>query len=307
MLALLVATAAAFAMTERLKLEQSPIVAPAITKVFSPVCDCESAEAVIRFGLRKGDRVSLSIVDSSNEVVRELADDVAAEGTFERRWDGLDDDGRLVAEGVYRPRLRLANGRRIFLLPNPITVDTTAPVMTMESAAPQFFSPDGDGRNDRVRVRYSVSEAANAILLVNGRRAGFTRFRPTEGTLDWYGTIQGRKQRPGLYRLQLSALDPAGNVAEPTEPTFVELSYIALGRSTIRAAARTRFGVRVTTDAAGFSWRFAGGTGTGTPGLLVLRAPRAGRYTLYVEANRHADKATVIVSPRPPRPQPAAP
>ena len=124
-------------------------------------------------------------------------------------------------------------------------------------------------------------------------------FRPLVGKLDWFGTIGGRKQPQGLYRLQLSAEDPAGNLSARTKPVFVQLTYIALGRSTIRALARTRFGVRVTTDAGSFRWRFAGRTGTGEAGLLVLKAPKAGRYTLFVETNGHADKARVVVSPRP--------
>ena len=299
-LALLGATAAAFAVSERLKLEQSPIAGPKITKVFAPTCECDSAEARIAFGLRKDDRVSLSVVDSDNEVVRRLADDVAASGRFERRWNGRDDEGRLVPDGLYKPRLKLAHGRRTFVLPNPMRVDTHPPTITLVSAKPQFFSPDGDKRRDRVRVQYRISEKAKAELLVNGVRAvGPTRFRPTEGKLDWFGTVGGRKVRQGLYRLQLSAEDAAGNLAARTKPVFVELSYIALGRSTVRAKARTRFGVRVTSDEKGFCWRFAGRTGTGEPGLLVLRAPKAGRYTLFVEANGHADKARVIVTPRP--------
>ena len=297
-LALLGATAAAFAVSERLKLEKSPIVAPEITKVFSPVCECDSAAAAIAFGLRKDDRVSLSVVNAKNEAVRELADDVPASGRFARSWNGRDNEGRIVADGVYRPRLRLAHGRRTFTLPNTIRVDTVAPTIKLVSARPQFFSPDGDGRNDRVRLRYTLTEPAKAILLAKGARAGLTRFRPLEGKLDWYGTIGGRKQRPGLYPLQLSAEDPAGNLAARTKPVFVELSYIALGRSVVRAKARTRFGIRVTTDARSFTWRFAGGHGTGEPGLLVLRAPRAGRYTLFVQANGRADKAAVIVTPR---------
>jgi hypothetical protein len=296
-LALLGATAAAFAVSERLKLEKSPIVAPEITKTFSPACKCDSARATIAFGLRKDDRVSLSVVDSDNEVVRELADDVPASGRFERRWDGRDDGGRLLPDGVYRPRLRLAHGRRTFVLPNPIRLDTHPPRITLVSAAPRVFSPDGDRRNDRVRLRYELSEPANGILLVDGKQAGRT-LRKRDDKLDWYGTIGGRRQPAGRYRLRLSAEDAAGNLAARTAPVVVQVRYIALARATVRAKARTRFGVRVTTDARRFSWRFAGGTGTAKPGLLVLRAPRAGRYTLFVEANGHADRARVVVTPR---------
>ena len=111
----------------------------------------------------------------------------------------------------------------------------------------------------------------------------------------------------GTHRVQLRGereTRGAGTDDQNARPV-VEISYVTLGRETIRARARTRFGVRVTTDAARFSWRFAGRTGEAKPGLLVLRAPTAGRYTLYVDVNGHGAKARVIVTPRP-RPSRAA-
>ena len=301
-LVLLGATAVAFGVSERLKLERAPIAAPDITKVFSPVSEGEKAHATIGFRLREAGRVSVSVVDAEGDIVRDLVDERAlpAGGRLETIWDGADENGAIVAEGLYRPRLRLSRDRRTIILPNPIRVDTTAPRVTRMTVRPEFFSPDGDGRNDRVRVGYELNEKANAMLYANGVREVRTRFRPTEGTLDWNGRIDGRLQRAGLYRLQVGAEDQAGNLARRTRPAFVEISYITLGRQTVRARARTRFGIRVTTDAARFRWRFAGGSGQATPGLLVLRAPRApGRYTLFVETNGHADKATVVVTPRP--------
>src|SRR5438477_12199752 len=62
--ALLGATAAAFAVTEGLKLEPSPVRSTDVDKVFSPVCDCLSRVAHIRFRLRKTDRLTLAIVDN---------------------------------------------------------------------------------------------------------------------------------------------------------------------------------------------------------------------------------------------------
>jgi hypothetical protein len=300
-LALLGATAVAFGVSERLKLERAPIAAPDITKVFSPVSEGEKSRATIAFRLREAGGVSVEIVDSQGDVVRELVESrrLPAGGRLETVWDGRDENGVVVGEGIYRPRLRLTRDRRTIIMPNPIRVDTTAPRVIRVTSRPQFISPDGDGRNDRVRVRYRLSEKANAMLYANGTREVRTLFRPTEGTLTWNGKIDGRLQRAGLYRLQVGAEDEAGNLAARTKPEFVQISYIALGRETVRARARTRFGIRVTTDAARFRWRFAGGTGEARPGLLVLRAPGAGRYTLFVEANGHAEKARVVITPRP--------
>jgi hypothetical protein len=300
-LALLGATAVAFGVSERLKLERAPIAAPAITKVFSPVSEGAKSQASIAFRLREAGGVSVEIVDAEGDVVRDLVDQrrLPAGGRLETVWDGRDENGVVVGEGIYRPRLRLTRDRRTIILPNPIRVDTTPPRIVSVSVRPQFFSPDGDGRNDRVRVRYRLDEKANAMLYVNGTREVRTLFRPLEDTLFWNGRRDGRIRRAGLYRVQVGAEDEAGNLAARTKPEFVQISYVALGRETVRARARTRFGIRVTTDAARFRWRFAGGTGEARPGLLVLRAPRAGRYTLFVEANGHAEKARVVVTPRP--------
>lgn len=299
-LVLLVATALAFGAAERLKLERSPIAAPEIDKVFSPVCDCDSDRARIGFRLRRRDTISLAIVDLEGRIVRRLADSArVAAGPFVRTWDGRDEAGELVPQGIYRPRLRLARGRRTIILPNPIRVDTKPPSVMRIDVEPEGFSPDGDGRNDRLTVSYAVSEPANALLFVNGRRQVRTRFRPLAGQLPWFGIADGRPLPAGRYRIALAAEDVAGNVGPRTEAELVTIRYISLARDRLRARARTRFGVRVTTDARAFRWRFAGGTGAAPSGLLVLRAPRRpGRYTLFVSANRHGTFARVLVIPR---------
>ena len=78
----------------------------------------------------------------------------------------------------------------------------------------------------------------------------------------------------------------------------MRIRFIQLARENVRATARARFGVGVRSDVRRFRWRFAGRRGRARPGLLVLRAPRPGRYTLFVETNGHADSATVRVRAR---------
>jgi hypothetical protein len=297
-LGLLAATAAAFAVAERLKLERPPIAAPRIDKVFSPVCRCPTDDAEIAFRLRRADTIQIAIVDRDLRVVRRLVRSLRVPaGPFEATWDGRDDDGAIVRDGGYRPRLHLASDRRTIVLPNSIRVDTRRPRLRGVVARPVRFSPDGDGRRDKVEVFYRVNERAKALLYLGDRRLVRTRYRPLRGKVEWFGLVNGRPLRAGAYRLDLEAEDPAGNRSQPvTIP--VRIRYVELARDAIRVRARTRFGVRVATDAARFRWRFAGGTGTARPGLLVLRAPRAGRYTLFVEANGHGDRARVLVRPR---------
>jgi len=295
---LLAGTAAAFAVTERLKLVRSPILETRIlNKVFSPVCRCESDRAAIQFRLREDDRITLAVIDAGGEVVSTLIeDDPTPAGTLRVEWPGRDDEGRVVREGSYRPRVHLAEGRQTIVFPNPIRVDLTPPTVLSLRVAPRVFSPDGDGRSDKIRAFYRFDEPAHALLYVEGERRVRGRFQRLEDKVPWFGVVGGKPLRPGRYEVTLAAEDAAGNVGERAEPAIVVIRYIELAREAIRVRAQTRFGVRVRADAKSFRWRFAGGRGTAKPGLLVLRAPRnPGRYTLFVEVNGHGDRARVIV------------
>jgi len=76
-LVLLTATATAFAVTQRLKLEPSPISQTRVAKFFSPVCECESQDATIEFALRRADHLRIGIVINGREVT-------IANGEFKR-------------------------------------------------------------------------------------------------------------------------------------------------------------------------------------------------------------------------------
>lgn len=299
--ALLAATAAAFALTEGLKLERSPIVGTAVAKVFSPVCRCKTRTASIAFRLRKADTVGLSIVDSGGKVVDVVvADERFAPGRVELAWDGLSGAGTPFPEGRYRPRVHLRDAHRTIVLPNPITLDTTPPRVLAADVAPEVISPDGDRRSDAVRVRYRLSEPARAVLYVRGAKRVEQRFARERDALAWFGIVRGKPVRRGLYPLTLAARDPAGNLGEPVPIGRLTVRFVTLGRDRIVVRAGTRLAVRVSADATTIRWRLRGRAGTARPGTLVLRAPeQPGRYTLYVSASGHAAKAAVIVRAAP--------
>jgi FlgD Ig-like domain len=301
-LGLLAATAVAFVTTQRQKLERSPVGRLVITKVFSPVCDCSEDKASIQITLRRADTVTLEIVNADDERVRTLVrKQHYPRGPIALEWDGRDGSGRIVPDGAYRPRLTLASGARTFVLRNPIRVDTRSPEVTRAVIAPTTVSPDGDGRNDLVAVRYTVDERAHGLLFVDGKLNTRTRFQRLQGVMRWNGKRRGRGLPAGSYELSVGGEDTAGNVGPPTAAVAVRVRYIELGRPVVRVRMRARFGVNVLTDARRFRWRFAGGSGTARPGLLVLRAPRRpGRYTLFVAYDGHGASAPVIVTRRPP-------
>jgi hypothetical protein len=299
-IALLAATIAAFALAERLKLEPSPITNTRVpNRIFSPVCDCPTEIAPIRFVLRKPGRV-VAVILHGEDVVRTLADRRYPAGPVRLRWDGRDEAGRVVPEAAYMPRVRLPDEKRTFSLRTPIRVDTTPPRVLRAPVGPRVFSPDGDGRKDHITALYALNERAHGLLFVNGAQVERKRFQRLEGTLRWSGLRNGRTLPAGRYRIEVGAEDDAGNRAEPVD-SIVRIRYVELGRDMVRVRTLRRFGVRVIADASSFRWRFAGGTGKAEPGVLVLRAPRRpGRYQLFVEANGHGARAVVVVSRRRP-------
>jgi hypothetical protein len=299
-LVLLGATAAAFAVTERLKLERSPITGTRVDRVFSPVCECARDVSVISFVLRRRETVTLDILGRGGRPVRTVVRDRREPaGRVSYTWDGRDNLDRVVPEGVYRPRVRLRRNGRTIVLPNPIRVDTTAPVITLVRVFPRTFSPDGDGRKDRVTATYRIDERARAVMLVDGRQRVQSKFRRVEGKLVWFGRVNGRTVAPGTYEIRLRAVDRAGNRSPRTRDIAVRVRFVELSRERIAVAAGKRFAVRVLTDAESYRWLFAGRRGVGRREVLVLRAPEEpGAYSLYVTVGGRAARAAVdVVAP----------
>lgn len=211
------ATATAFAVTQRLKLEPSPISQTRVSDTFSPVCRCASKAASIEFSLRKADDVRIAIRTGSGEVT--VADGPFARGDVGVRWDGRDASGELVTDGVYYAVVHLRRAGRTIDLPNPIRVDTIRPSIDLTSLRPRVFRPG----SEKLRVTYTVSEQAHALLFVDGRRRVFTNSTRLRGRLQWYGKVRGHVIRRGRHKLRLVAEDLAGNRSVPTPVVVVRV------------------------------------------------------------------------------------
>jgi hypothetical protein len=294
-LAVLAATAAAFVVTEDLKLEPDPIARPRIDPTVSPVCQCDHQAARIAFRLRGEDVLTLTIVDANGKVVRTLVREARFQpGNHQFGWDGRDQAGRIVPDGRYRPRVELQRVNRTIDFARRITVDTKSPSIRVVHVTRRMLSPDGDGRGDAITIRYRASEPSNVVLLVNGRRQIRTRLR-SEGAIRW---APGRL-RPGLERLQLVAADAAGN-RRATQPFYVRVRYLEATPTRLRTRPRKLITVRIGTDFPRYTWRIGRRTGTARRHTLRLRAPaEPGRYRLRISAGGRRDTAVVLV--RPPR------
>ena len=188
-------TAAAFAYTQGLKQTKSPIVATQVTKEFSRF-------AHIAFGLRRADHVSIEILNSHGDVVRTLVADRAVRKGFRGfTWDGRDDGGSRLPDGVYRVRVDLQDADRTIDLPNRIVLDTVPPRVVGASARVTA---------SLLRVSYRFDGQAQALLYVNGtRRVRSASIRPV-------GHVNlALRFIPKGAVIKLVARDLAGNLSKP--------------------------------------------------------------------------------------------
>jgi flagellar hook capping protein FlgD len=215
---LLAATAVAFATTERQKLEKTPFAVLPIDGELSPVCRCPTDRTTISLRFRRTHVLTVEILDAHGRVVRSLADErIVHKGIVDLRWDGRNDVGSILPDGDYSPRFVVDDGRT-FDPPNPIRIDTIPPRTKLVSYAPRVLK-----RHNKLHVRYRVSETAHPIMYVNGRQEVLGNAKALLGEFEWFARRNGRRLRRGRYRLQLAAVDLAGNVGLKTAPFVVRV------------------------------------------------------------------------------------
>jgi FlgD Ig-like domain len=309
-LALIGGTTAAFTITEALKLEPSPVHSKRVEEIFSPGCGCRTDAAKFVIRLRRDDRLDLDIL-AAGEPIRSLARDRAEEkGRVRVRWDGRDDAGEIVPDGVYQLRVHLRDADRTVVIPRGIRVDTESPDLEVLGVDRPVISPDDDGRRDSLGIGYRSSEEATVLVFVEGRLAAEGSLQKEgEAEVAWDGRVDGRPLRAGEYRLFVRARDAAGNLSAPATVS-VEIRYIEIVQRVLAVERGGRLRFRVRTDANRFTWTLRRGGGgvvdadpRNRPGVVVARLPeqvRPGRYVLEVRANGHRDRAVVRVTRRQP-------
>ncbi len=302
-IALLAATAAAFALTERAKLELSPIYGTQQAQVFSPDSkDPAKKVAHIRFHVRKSENIDVWIQDSHGTRIDTL---LVHRGVRPRElvrlvWDSFTPSGIGVPDGTYRAVVKLERSHRTIVMPSDIKVDTSPPHITARpSTKYPIIPPDGDGHADVVRIPYEVSEPAHAILLLRGKQVVYTNGQKPKGTLVWNGKVPGSSKSlpPGRYVLAVAARDRAGNQSTGVRVAIGQVRYLTLARTRVVVRPGGRFALRVSTDAPQVEWLLHGRHGSLPRGTLHLRAPRsAGVYRLYLSVGSHTAVCSVVVA-----------
>jgi hypothetical protein len=301
-LALLAATAAAFALTERAKLTLSPIYGTRVDQTFSPDGTSKPV-AHVRFRVRPAERVDVWIQDSHGHKWSDLVTNrsVKAHQTLSLVWDSLNASGIAAPDGTYHPVVKLLRSHRVIGLPSKIVLDTKPPVITVKHPQYPIISPDGDGHADVFRIPYRLSEPGNAILLLRGVQVGFTRCCKQSGVLTFNGKVKVKgklvKLPPGRYVLGVAAQDVAGNRSKGYPFAIVQIRYVVLARTRVVVKSGGKFALRVSTDAPTVHWTLHGRSGTEPRGTLHFRAPkRAGVYKLYISVGSHSAVCSVVVA-----------
>jgi hypothetical protein len=292
---LLAATAAAFAITERLKLTKSPITGTKVTSGYLSPAAHTTAAVDVRF--RRADLVTATVVDSGRHAVDTLVYRVRMpRGRHTFTWNGRTDAATVAPDGTYRFEIHLSNQRRTILLPNPIVLETKPPAVLDAGAVRPKFSPDGDHQSDTVTIHYKLSEDAHALVYVDGQQIIKSRSHKQKDKVSWGGTLRGKLLLPGRYVLTVGAVDLAGNKAVKLQHVAVVLRYITLAAKHETAKPGSLLRIGVSTDAKRYRWSFAGRKGFSTARTLKLRVPsRRGSFVLTVTEGRHSDRATVTV------------
>jgi FlgD Ig-like domain len=212
---LVLATAIAFAETERLKLVRSPILDTVVSTAFAPNCACRTETADIAFRLRRRGLMTVEVEATDGRPVRRLAAHEFGAGLVRFVWYGRGGAGQPAPQGVYKVKVQLWTEHRTIVLPNVIRLDRTAPTVAF-TVAPRRIVP-----GQRLRVRYRLSKAAHPLLYVDGILAVQGRWPYLRSSVDWFGKVNGLHVRYGAHRLTMRARDIAGNLSQATAPVTV--------------------------------------------------------------------------------------
>ena len=222
---LVVATVAAFFVTQQLKSE-TPLVLrfAAQPKQFSPNGDRYRDTTQVGFDLSEPAAVTFSIMNGEGNEVRRIVDNRPLGGDEKHRfrWNGRDDDGAFVPDGVYRMRVVRRDEGRVIDSTKRIRIDREPPQVEIVSAEPGVIAPREPGQDPEVTIKYrGPANRAPEFRVFRTDEAGrphvVRRFRGEGNSGVWHGEVATGPQDTGPapdgdYAFTVSVRDKAGNL-----------------------------------------------------------------------------------------------
>ena len=223
---LVVATIFAFFATQQLKSEFPLVIRfAAKPKQFSPNGDRWRDRTEVGFDLSEPATVTFSVLDREGNEVRRLVDGLELGGDEKHRfeWDGRDDRGAPVPDGLYRMRVVRRDEGRIVDSFKRIRIDRSPPRARLVSAEPSVIAPREPGQSPEVTLRYEGPRNNAPEFRVfrtdgEGLPRVVRRFRGDGREGVWRGEVATGPDETGPapdgdYAFTVSVRDKAGNLA----------------------------------------------------------------------------------------------
>ena len=190
---------------------RSMLTALATPALITPNGDGRRDSTVVRYQLREPAAVTATLVDSVGTPVTTLFIEQKGRGSYSFPWD---------ATGIVDGRYGIVLTAR-----NAIGVETTATLAVIVDrtlagfrVVPQVFSPNGDGRNDLARFRFTLNGPARAVLTIRrGKRTVGQVFsgelEAGQRAIEWNGRFR-RGVGEHEFRADLRVTSPVTTVKD---------------------------------------------------------------------------------------------
>jgi N-acetylmuramoyl-L-alanine amidase len=251
----------------------------------TPNDDGVSDRTRISFALSVRATVRVEVLASGTPVRTLVSDRVTPAGPVSVAWAGRTDGGP-ASDREYEIVVTATTAREEVVKRASLVVDRTLGALT---ALPAAFSPNGDGRLDRVELGFDLTRTADVrVLVLRGRRlvktlAGLASRPPGHHTGFWDGRLAGGPARNGRYTLRVEATTSLGRRVlnrsvrlDRTRPT-VRL----LAARFFRGATRLRF---LLSEQAQLTIWYGTTTWSDGPSVAVARAPGERRVRRRIPA-----------------------
>jgi flagellar hook assembly protein FlgD len=246
---------------------------------FSPNGDDIRDSTVVSFTLetdQPGAFVWVTVTDAEDNVVIRLAEAESSQpGDFRKVWMGQTSSGDPAPDGIYTFEVKAragADSTPVFA--RNVSLDTTPPTIAGVRPHPSPYAPlvpgDGPGADTLLTIDIDItgSDAGDwlsAVMMVPGDP--LTLCTPALSAADstYTCTWDGREYEDGVYSLEVSSHDPAGNQASSSHSVNLDLKPPELtidypgqaAMDTFPSQVRGSFYDRNDVDSIGF--RFHGG------------------------------------------------